>query len=196
MAADQGNATAQTKLGHLYQRGFLGEADSEHAICLYEKAALNGCARAKNWLGMIYEQKADYQRAVKYYEKAADAGNFRAQTRPAALFAKGFVGKKRDVRQAQALLEKATAQGYAGAQIDLAYLHHQCGDNENAKNHYEMAADKGNPLAQYNLGLLCHRGLVGKSGRDHKTSQVWFVPIGSGTRFPTRTTIGGSLISF
>eukprot|EP00977_Amphora_coffeiformis_P015640 scaffold4600_cov169-Amphora_coffeaeformis.AAC.2 len=175
MAADQGNAAAQIKLGRLYQRGLLGEADTEHAIFLYEKAALNGCTLAKKWLGILYEEAADYERAEKHYTESADAGNVCAQTRLAALFVNGLVvGKKRDESKAQALLETASAQGYAGAQIDLAYLHHQNGDNERAKSLYEMAAANGNPLAQYNLGLLSHHGLVGKSGRDYKRAKLWY----------------------
>jgi TPR repeat protein len=54
-AADQGNAAAQTSLGHMYELGKGVPRDSAEAICWYRKAADQGDAAAMLLLGERYE---------------------------------------------------------------------------------------------------------------------------------------------
>ena len=84
-SAAQGNATAQFKLGYLYDTGKGVEQNYETAIYFYEKAAEQGLADAQYNLGIIYANgegvAQNYETAKGWYEKAAKHGNKDAQDR-------------------------------------------------------------------------------------------------------------------
>ena len=52
-AAEQGNASAQLKLGFRYANGIGVEKDVEKAVELYQQAAKQGHANAQNKLGSL-----------------------------------------------------------------------------------------------------------------------------------------------
>jgi hypothetical protein len=75
-AADAGDATAQTYVGEIYERGLSGAPDPAEAARWYRKAADQGFARAQLLLGNLYEKGAGVPRdpvqALDLYRKAAD----------------------------------------------------------------------------------------------------------------------------
>ena len=77
-AAEQGDAKAQSRLGHCY---FLGDGlskDNAESLKWYRKAAEQGDAKAQWVLGMCYAYgdgvAQDKAEAVKWYRKAAEQG--------------------------------------------------------------------------------------------------------------------------
>jgi TPR repeat protein len=86
LAASQGDANRQCKLGHLYYYEGKGvEQDYNKARHYYELAANQGKASAQNNLGNIYYKEGlgveqDYNKARYFYELAAEQGNAHAQS--------------------------------------------------------------------------------------------------------------------
>ena len=111
----QGNATAQTKLGLLYDFGWGVPQDSVQARAWYEKAAAQGYEWGQVRLGMLYDNgrgaRQDSVQARQWYQKAAAQGNMLAQSQLGLLYAEGRGVPKDDV-QAWAWYEKAAAQGF------------------------------------------------------------------------------------
>ncbi|MCR5836007.1 MAG: sel1 repeat family protein [Lachnospiraceae bacterium] len=77
--------------------------------------------------GVIGEIKDKYQ--IKALEKAADAGDKESQYRLAVKYKEG-IGFQKDLDKAQALLFKASEQGYSEADYLLAELKRELGKNE------------------------------------------------------------------
>jgi TPR repeat protein len=91
--ADQGNATAQLRLGFLYSSGRGVPKDDAAALSLFRKAADQGDARAQNNLGLMYEDGRGVPKndatAVSWYRKAADQGHARAQNNLGLMYENG-----------------------------------------------------------------------------------------------------------
>ena len=81
--AEQGDATAQTGLGLMYENGQGVPQDYAEAVKWYRKAADQGFAGGQNSLGTAYAEghgvPQDYAEAVKWYQKAADQGDVGAR---------------------------------------------------------------------------------------------------------------------
>jgi TPR repeat protein len=160
-AADQGNATAQTYVGYLYEKGLGAPQAYAEALSWYRKAADQGHAPAQKNIGNLYEQGSgvtgDYAEAMRWFRLAADQGNAGAQTNIGYLFEEGR-GVPQDYAEAMrwyrkaADLGEATAQNNIGAIYDKGYGIAQ--DYGEAMRWYRMAANQGNIDAEYNLALL------------------------------------------
>lgn len=81
--AEQGDAEAQYKLGHMYQYGLGVPKDGAEALTWYRKAAEGGSAPAQRELGWAYERgqgvSRDFTEALKWYRKAAEQDDVGAQ---------------------------------------------------------------------------------------------------------------------
>jgi TPR repeat protein len=160
-AADQGNTTAQTYVGYLYEKGLGVPHDYSEALRWYRKAADQGYAPGQKNIGNLYEQglgvKQDYGEAMRWYRLAADQGNARAQTNIGYLY-EGGLGVPQSYSEALYWYRKAAAQGEAVAQNNIGVFYDKgYGVPQNldeAKRWYLMAAEKGNIDSQYNLALL------------------------------------------
>ena len=79
MAAEQGNADAQSRLGLCYYMGLGVSQDDHSAIQWFKKAAAQGHADAYYFLGGAYMMgigvEKNQETAVEYYSKAADSGH-------------------------------------------------------------------------------------------------------------------------
>jgi hypothetical protein len=83
-AADQGDASAQYRVGRMYEGGIGVTQDSAEAVRWYRKAAEQGMATAQFELAISYNfgtgvPKDDAQ-AVKWYRMVAEQGNSRLAT--------------------------------------------------------------------------------------------------------------------
>jgi TPR repeat protein len=160
-AADQGNATAQTYVGYLYEKGMGVPQDYAEAMRWYRKATDQGHAPAQKNVGSLYEQGAgvprDYGEAMRWYRKAADQGNPGAQTNIGYLFEEGL-GVSQDYAEAMRWYRKAADQGEATAQNNIGTFYDRgygvAQDYGEAMRWYRMAANQGNIDAEYNLALL------------------------------------------
>jgi hypothetical protein len=174
-AADQGNATAQTYLGYLYENGLGVSQDYGEALRWYRMAADQGYAAGQKNIGNLYEQglgvRQDYGEAMRWYRLAADQGNARAQTNIGYLFEKGL-GVPQSYAEALSWYRKAAVQGEPTAQnnIGVFYANGYGVDQDygEAMRWYRMAADRGNIDAQYNLALLYNGG----DGVTHDLAQA------------------------
>ncbi len=83
LAADQGNASAQTALGIMYAMGQGVTQDYAEAAKWYRKAADQGDTSAQYNLGSIYRTgqgvPQDYAEAAKFFRLAANRGSANAQ---------------------------------------------------------------------------------------------------------------------
>ncbi len=174
-AAEEGNATAQTYVGYLYEKGLGVPQDYSEALRWYRKAADQGYAPGQKNIGNLYEQghgvKQDYGEAMRWYRKAADQGNARAQTNIGYLFEKGL-GVSQNHAEALSWYRKAATQGEATAQNNIGVFYANgygvAQDYGEAMRWYRIAADKGNIDAQYNLALLYNGG----DGVTHDLAQA------------------------
>jgi TPR repeat protein len=174
-AADQGNATAQTYLGYLYENGLGVPQDYGEALRWYRMAADQGYAPGQKNIGNLYEQgrgvRQDYGEAMHWYRLAAEQGNARAQTNVGYLFEKGL-GVSQSYAEALSWYRKAAAQGEPTAQNNIGVFYANGfgvdRDYGEAMRWYRMAADQGNIDAQYNLALLYNGG----DGVTHDLAQA------------------------
>jgi TPR repeat protein len=129
MAALQGYAPAQGKLGFMYDTGAGIPEDDTEAVKWYRKAAEQGYGEAVKWfhdaalrgdavaqytIGVMYAEGNDpaqsHAEAVKWYRMAAEQGHARAQTDLGAMYARG-AGVIQDWIQAYAWFDVAAANG-------------------------------------------------------------------------------------
>jgi TPR repeat protein len=160
-AADQGNTTAQTHVGYLYEKGLGVSQDYAEALRWYRKAADRGHAAAQRNIGNLYEQglgvPQDYAEAMRWYRMAADQGNAGAQTNIGYLYEKGL-GVPQNFAEAMRWYRLAADQGEATAQNNIGVFYDNgygvARDYGEAIRWYRMAAGQGNVDAEYNLALL------------------------------------------
>ncbi len=110
--ANDGDSTAQTALGLLYERGLGVPHDPALALVWYHRAADQGDALAEFHIGSLYERGVglgrDYTEAAAWYQRASDKGNESAQAALAYLYDRGL-GVERDFGEAEALYSQASA---------------------------------------------------------------------------------------
>ncbi len=93
MAADEGSAEGQFKLGDIYYNGKGVPKDHTEAMKWFRKAADAGNVRAQITLGFMYhegrEMPRDYVEAARWFRKAADAGDAHAQINMGLIYSSG-----------------------------------------------------------------------------------------------------------
>jgi TPR repeat protein len=110
LAADQGDALAQTDLGYRYETGKGVDQDYKEAFRLYKLAAEQGVPIAQYKTGHMYERvlfEKDYAEAAKWYELAAKQNEPQAQYRLGIFCKEGRAGVATDYTKAKELLESA-----------------------------------------------------------------------------------------
>ena len=99
----------------------------------------------------------DYDRAVKEWRDPAASGDPDAQFNLGQAYRLGR-GLEQDTRQAELYYAKAAAQGHLKAADNLGLLLFQGGQREAAMPYVRSAADRGDPRAQYLLGIAHFNG--------------------------------------
>ncbi len=125
-------------------------------------AAKSGNAKAMYKLGLYYETgnfvEADQDKAIEWYIKAIKSGNTEAGT------------KLRNLEKK--VIEKLVKNGDIDTIIKLAEYYEEIKDYLTAFSYYEMAAEQGNPTAQFNLGYFYKNGLGVE--QDYKKAKEWY----------------------
>jgi TPR repeat protein len=159
---DQDDKDVQKYLGFLYHHGYGVKTRNIHmAIQCYTKAARQDSADAQYQLGYLYEHsqtiKFKYKKAIEWYTSAAKNGNSSAQISLAVMYQRGL-GTEKDDQLAMEELKNASVNHNVLAYIQLAKIYRKGigigPDNEKAAAWYQMAAKKGNKVAQNCLELL------------------------------------------
>jgi TPR repeat protein len=172
LAADKGDAWAQSNLALFYSQGRGGlPKDEREAARLYKLAAEQGNAAAQNNLGFSCEQgrgglPEDDREAARLYKLAAEQGDATAQSNLGRFYSQGRGDLPKDEREAARLYKLAAEQGDAAAQSNLAlfYSRGRGGlpkDEREAARLYKLAANQGNAAAQENLSVFSGDGRSG-----------------------------------
>ena len=125
-SADQGDASAQNKLGECYYYGHGVSQSYVNAIKWYQKSANQGYASAQYNLGVCYYNgygvSQSYVDAVKWYRKSANQGNASAQYNLGYCYEKGC-GVPQSYVDAVRCYQISASQGDAAAQYNLGYCY-------------------------------------------------------------------------
>lgn len=170
--AEQGNATAETGLGILYENGYAVEKDRTQAVALYRKAAAQGNAEAECRLGLGYvlgslgafNQPHDVSQGLALMTKAANQGLLHCQNEMGSLYQHGMFDVPKDMVQAVAWYRKAAEAGYALSEVSLGNAY-KFGEGvqqdstqaalwyQKAEAQYQKEADQGDVPAELALGM-------------------------------------------
>ena len=119
--------------------------------------AMPGVALADVNAGVAAWQQGDYATAVGEWRGPAGAGDADAQFNMGQAYRLGR-GVEQNTRQAEVYYAKAAAQGHVKAADNLGLLLFQNGRREEAMPYVRDAADRGDPRAQYLLGIAHFNG--------------------------------------
>ena len=164
LAAEQGCAYAQLRLGICYINGRGVEKNDAKALQWYLDAAKQGETTAQLYLGGCYYTgkgvKEDYFEAVKWWRKAAEYDVIEAQFNLGVCYANGQ-GVEQDQTEAVKWYRKAAEQGHKSAQFYLGVRYENgqgvIKDVNEAVRWYTKAAEQGLKPAQEALGKLNSR---------------------------------------
>lgn len=125
--AEQGHATSQRNLGHLYYQGLGVPQDDKTALKWMTLAAEQGDATAQNNLGFFYHTGVgvpqDDKTALKWFTLAAEQGHVFGYLSLGQLYASGGTGVPQDTETAMKWYVLAAEQGNETAQKALAELY-------------------------------------------------------------------------
>ncbi len=128
LAAQQGDALAQVKLGIMYETGDGIAQDYKEAIMYYRLAAEQGDAQGQLYLGAMYhsgkEVQLDYQEAARLWKLAAEQGDAGAQSLLGFIYDIGWTGVPGDPKESFKWYKLAAEQGDAGAQYEVGYRYY------------------------------------------------------------------------
>lgn len=124
--AQQGDTSAQYKLGVMYAFGQGVPQDYNEAVKWYRLAAEAGNASAQTNLGIMYSfglgVSQDFTEAVKWYRKAAEQVVAIAQYDLGLMYQEGE-GVPQDYKEAVKWYRQAAEHGFFGAQRELGYMY-------------------------------------------------------------------------
>jgi len=179
-AAEQGNATAQQKLGKAYRDGKYIPKDLQKAIEWFTKSALQGYAPAQNSLGWHYQYAQGIDKNVEvafdWYQKAYAGGFEAALINIANCYEKGE-GTNKDELKAFSLMEPLAVKGNSIAQYNLGrmYLNGIAVIKNSTKgaDWYEKSAIQGYASSQFHLANLYSEG--NGVPENKQTAAEWYL---------------------
>ena len=158
--------TAQYLLGMQYFTGGEKPKDPLKALYFFEKASVNGDARAQYALGHMYYTGRNVSKNAEkvrfWFEKSAIQGNEMGQYGMGTLYRYGQ-GVPQDTTLAISWLEKSALQGYMAAQADLGHMY-LVGENippdfTRALHWLTEAGYQGEERAQLELAVMYQNGI-------------------------------------
>jgi len=171
MAAQQGLPKAQYLFGLHLSQGRRGAGSVAQATQWWDKAARNGSVEAATALGAAYLAGEgvlrDAKSALHWIRIAADAGDAKAQWNLGGMYISGAGGLPPDIKQAFAWCHLAADQNFAPAQATLGVLFERIGKFDQSVHYLRLAAQAGDPEAQYNLAMMFQTGKgVGRNAQE------------------------------
>ena len=161
-ALQAGNSLAGVLLADYYVS--LGENldNLRKARNLYQHFATSGDQYSQLKLARLCEQglggAVDWQQAGKWYQAAAEQGNAVAQYLLGRLYQLGKLESTPNIEYAHKWYAAASVK-YTPAAVANGFIADTVDDDyTSAAKAYELAASKGDPVGQYNLGLLYESG--------------------------------------
>ena len=135
----------------------MGRKKMQFALALGLAAILSAPAWADTKAGVDAWTRGDYASAVKEWEAEAARGDADALFNLGQAYKLGK-GVKQDLTRAEALFGQAAAMGHLQAADNYGLLLFQRGDHAKALPYIRAAADRGDPRAQYLLGVMHFNG--------------------------------------
>jgi TPR repeat protein len=165
-SAENGNASAQAKLGLAYITGSNEPKDYAQALFWLNKAAQQGNAFGEANLGYMFLNgwgvAQNYEQALVWLTKSAAQGDALGENNLAAMYEHGWGVATNDV-EAVKWYRRAAEQGLAAAQDNLGHMYrHGIGvteDDTKAVEWYRRAADQGFAQGENDLGAMYANGL-------------------------------------
>ncbi len=179
LSVEKGNINAMLQLGLLYYQGLGVTKSISESEKWFLKAANLGNANAMNIMGLALKSgefgKSSLKQAEEWFIKAANLGNDEAMYELGTMYEFGLAGL--DFKKAKEWYQKAADKGNAKAKetlatwndnvvestagntyLTLGYAEELKGNFKEAYNQYKLAADNGNVLAMYNMGVFHENG--------------------------------------
>lgn len=148
----------------------------EAAASWFRKSSDQGNLNAQYNLGVCFENglgvTRDLREAAKCYFSAAAAGYADAQYNLGVCYANG-IGVREDFAESGRWYIRAAERGHPNAMCMLGLLNEKYGDNPTNTYWYHMAAERGDAVAQRNLGVCYYDGLG--VVEDLERSYYWFL---------------------
>lgn len=177
--AEQGDTSAQEKIGSMYYYGLGVPQDYGEAIQWYRKSGSQGYAKAQFNLGNMYYRgqglPQDYSEALRRIQKAANQGDAKGQDALGYMYYNGQA-MPQDYTEAARWYRKAAEQGEALAEQGLAYMYVKGQgvqqDDTQAAAWYQKAAEQGDAAAPESLAYMYVTG----SGvpKDQREALIWY----------------------
>ena len=180
--AESGDANAQYDLAWMYDTGDNNKIlarDSRKAAEWYEKAAIQGHAKAQAGLGLAYVNGRGVTKndilGVEWLQKASEQGDADAQLELGWLY-QDKRGMPSDPTKLLRWREHAADRGFAHAQFSLGLMYYR-GDGvkkdiARAVEMWQKAVIQGYPDAQFNLGSMYYFG-DGVQKNLSKAIELW-----------------------
>lgn len=168
------NPVSQFILGTYYAQGQGVSKDTAKAEQLLKSASEAGLSYALLNLAVLHEQQGTP--FIAELDKAREEGNSKA----GLLLADYYLNRADDpntIQQAQTIYQYFADKGDRDAQLKLGFLHAEglgvAPNNEAAMHWYSLAANQGQPLAQYLLAQSYQEGLTSEYP-DYKSAKKWY----------------------
>ena len=157
-----GNSTAGLLLADYYLSEEADTAKMSQSLDIYKRCAEKGDKEGQLKLAFMYEQglggPIDMASAQNWYTLAAEQGQPTAQFLLGRINQLGWLGKQPDYAAAKKWYSSAQSD-YSPAAVALGFVYDTVDDDyQKAMSGYQLAADKGDPVAQFNLGLIYEEG--------------------------------------
>jgi enhanced entry protein EnhC len=161
-ATAKGNAQAGKLLADYYLARELNGTQLQRAKEIYKGIAEKGDAEAELKLGFILENgwggPSDFAGAQEWYTRAANNKNEVAAYLLGSLYQRGKGEASPNYSEAKKWYEQAKLT-YPPAAVALGFINETVDDNyDNAYSNYKWAADKGNAIGLYDVGLIFENG--------------------------------------
>ncbi|MEZ3591661.1 MAG: sel1 repeat family protein [Muribaculaceae bacterium] len=159
--AQEGDVNAEFFIGRSYYDGNGVERDYRKAVEYFRSTAAKGSVRGQCGLGWCYFYgqgvPVDYRKAVKWLTLASNAGHPLARYLLGVCYLKGH-GVAKDEIEGLHLLDEAISLGAVEAITEKGIYYRRCNKLEKGLELIRKASDKGDPRAQFIIGLYHYRG--------------------------------------
>ncbi|MDY0089852.1 MAG: SEL1-like repeat protein [Flavobacteriaceae bacterium] len=172
-AAENGNIIEMTNLGNKYLVGKGTTKNTQEALKWYKQAASEGEPTAMSNLALLYIDdrygiSKNLNEAFIWAKKGAEKNDVFSMGLLGDIYFKGL-GVPVNNQQALYWFEKAANGGNIDAMMLAGYIHYDNQQYDKAYLHYKKAAEKGDALAMYMVGLFIQNGW----GTTASTEQAW-----------------------
>lgn len=173
--AQEGDTSAMNNLGWMYEFGHY-HSDLKKAYECYLKAAEMGDSHSMCNVGNCYKigigVEKDQVKAFEWFQKSAAQGHVRAIKQLIHCYKNG-IGVEKDVQKVIDWYGKIIEKGEKGDIVNLGHYYETVVlDYEKALHYYLLAAEQGDKIGQYNVGIMYEYGKGVDA--DENTAIYWY----------------------